>query len=108
MRILLCIFYLLCLTHAIALGQGLPIKDNDRAKPKVERPDSIPKPLDGEPLSITDTINIPINVKYAQEPLECKIEYDARDSMLFNVIENKLNLNFLTNNLDLRLKKMSH
>lgn len=91
MRILLYISCFLFFSYSGAKAQELPLK-NPRNTLSDERIDSIPKPLGSESLNINDTINIPNNIKYAQEPIESEIDYFAEDSMLFDVVQNKIYL----------------
>ena len=88
MRILIYISFILLISHSIAFAQRPPAKG--KVVPKITN-DSI-KPLEKDTSDIIDTINIPTNINYSKDPIESEIDYFAEDSMLFNVLENKIYL----------------
>ncbi|MGK0388742.1 MAG: hypothetical protein ACI94Y_001474 [Maribacter sp.] len=89
MRILIYISFILLLSHSLASAQRRP-PAKEKAVAKITN-DTI-SPLKKDSSVIIDTINIPTNVNYAKDPLESEIDYFAEDSMLFNVLENKIYL----------------
>lgn len=90
MRILLYISCFLLFGFSAANAQGKIDKSETINR---IRKDSLPdESLKNESLNINDTINIPSNIKYSQDPIESEIDYFAEDSMIFNVVDNTIYL----------------
>lgn len=88
MRILIYISFILLLSHSIVSAQRPPVK----GKVGSEITNDNISPPEKDSSDIIDTINIPSNINYSKDPLESEIDYFAEDSMLFNVLENKIYL----------------
>ncbi len=96
MRYFLYIITLSLLVPISIWGQRTPLERTPiqpRAITTERDSNDIPQPpFSRGDTNITDTINIPTDIKYAQDPLESEIEHFAEDSMHFNVANNTIYL----------------